>query len=145
MADGVENPYYSPHAAHDCLSLIMVIARIVKKAKAEGENKQQYDQILGYWSTFPEVLQEFEADLPQLEQEVRDIADTCGIDIQDGRRNVLYRHTGERGRGVFEFEMDKRKTSGFASDLMPALPKKVTDPWNDFADRGGDDWYAQIK
>jgi len=138
MADGVENPYYSPRAAHDCLGLIIEVARAVKTARAEGDNKQKYNQILGLWSTFPEVVQEFEAEIPQLEQDARDIADTCGIDIQDGRGSIVYRHAGERGKGVFEHQ---RRVLGFPTGLLPAYPPQVTRQWRDFADSGGEKSY----
>jgi len=135
MEDGIDNPYYSPRMAHDCLALILELTTTIEEASTERvaakkRNNAEWIQRLGLAQSFPEVVVDMESSIPRYQDEAYEIADECGIDIQDCRGAVRYDHRGERGHGVFEFGVVEVVT-GFPSEYIPGDQESIEGYWKE--------------
>ena len=135
LALGVENPAYNPAEAHSWLLAVFKMSEAFANANANAdgtESVRAFHDLVGIWYLFPEVADLYEQQIPTLVDQAEQMADTFGIDITDPDGRLMYRHQGERGKGVFEIEEDgTRKQSAFV------LERK--DSWQDTIEKLGRD------
>lgn len=93
---GVANPCFDPEMAQLRMADFWTLA----------EDETEHDPLHGQ-RTFPEVFELWETRVPELFEEVREMADTMGIDIASSRgRNIgklLYRHQGDRSTSLLPY------------------------------------------
>lgn len=133
MEDGIENPYYSPRLAHDCLAMLLALISQFENASVENpEDNRPYAQRLGIMGGFPEVAADIEDRIPSLREDAYTIADRCGIDVQNFQGGVYRTHEGKRGNGIFEFgNVEVPVVWELRGELMPGSKELIEGSWEE--------------
>lgn len=103
----VKNPLYDVWMGAVLLGQVFAAARKIEDARHRAKTNAEFRRLAEPWAEFEEVLESYEAQLDELLDEAKEIADAVGIDVEHDHE-LMYRHRGERGQGVIECDEETK-------------------------------------